>query len=707
MHRILRTLVVLLAGLALPGFAQQERVQAKLYHRVEGGELQAAIEFRVEPGFHIYHPELGHKDAVGMPTKVALSAEGVEFEALVWPTPERHEQPEFGAWIQIHEGRFRVFGRAELGGEAAPETVAAKVSGQVCNAEGCTLFKFEELESQGAGSERIWEGFPTTSAPTESADEAPGEAELEDSTYGAQESDDEPSQLRGELYLRIDGGTARAVIQLDVEKGWHWYHHDLGNPKAIGQRGVAKLTGGGVEWGETTWPEPEKHTDVLGEWGFVHFGRVLLRAEGKVAGTFDAGSVRAEIGGQVCDEGTTCVQVEFTRASAGAGPDELFVPWPAAGEASGAQDGAPGGLVSLDEEDEDGGLLEFLIGAFLGGLFALLMPCTYPMIPITISFFTKQADARGGKVLSLSLLYGAGIVLMFILIGVLVGPVIIAFAQHPITNLVIGVAFLFFALVLFGVMELRPPQFLMAAAGKASMRGGYLGVFMMGATLVITSFTCTAPFVGALLGASAAGGALSLGEVALGMGVFGLTMAVPFVFLSLVPGRISAMPQSGEWMNTLKVTLGFVEVAAALKFLSNSDLVWEWEVLSREFFLLLWTGIFGVAAAYLFGWIKIKAEESATSSPGRLVGGLLFLVLSLYCWLGFRGYRMDKVMNSIVPPYSASFAVGTAPGDADSDGRGAPVAPKGHTIVKDDYQGARALAEREGKLLFVNFTGFT
>jgi thiol:disulfide interchange protein len=241
---------------------------------------------------------------------------------------------------------------------------------------------------------------------------------------------------------------------------------------------------------------------------------------------------------------------------------------------------------------DQGGLTGFLLLAVGAGLLALVMPCTYPMIPITISFFTKQGEARGGKVLPLAIAYGAGIIAIFVLIGVIVGPVIIEFAVHPVTNLLIAVLFIAFSLVLFGVWNLQPPRFLMNLAGKASSQGGFLGVFLMGATLVVTSFTCTAPFVGSLLSLGASGG--DIGRVALGMGVFGATMAVPFVLLSLVPGALTSMPKSGEWMHTIKVFLGFLELAAALKFLSNADLAWRWDSLPRELFLYLWAGIFAV-----------------------------------------------------------------------------------------------------------------
>jgi thiol:disulfide interchange protein DsbD len=320
------------------------------------------------------------------------------------------------------------------------------------------------------------------------------------------------------------------------------------------------------------------------------------------------------------------------------------------------------------------------------------------MIPITISFFTKQATARDGNTLSLSLLYGLGIVAVFIVIGVAFGSVIIPFATHPVTNLIIGGFFVFFSLVLFGAIDLQPPRLLMNAAGKASMTGGYLGVFLMGVTLVVTSFTCTAPFVGSLLAVGAADG--NLMRIVLGMGVFGLTMAVPFVGLSMLPQKIQALPKSGEWMHVLKVFLGFVELAAALKFLSNTDLVWNWGLLSRELFLLLWFGIFLVAALFLFGLIRIKGESATEIGPMRLVGATGVFLFALYCGYGMLGHSLDTIMTAIVPPYSSVMTGGVA-----SAGGGAR--SSGHAIVKDDYDRALAQARDEGKLVLVNFTGFT
>jgi len=217
---------------------------------------------------------------------------------------------------------------------------------------------------------------------------------------------------------------------------------------------------------------------------------------------------------------------------------------------------------------------------------------------------------------------------------------------------------------------------------------------------VVTSFTCTAPFVGSLLSVGATGGA-GMTRIVLGMGVFGLTMATPFVFLSLVPGKLQTLPQAGEWMHVLKVFLGFVELAAALKFISNADVVWEWGLLSREVFLVLWVGIFFVAGAFLLGWIRLKDELHEGIAPVRMVGGLASFLFALYCSLGVMGFVMDDTMTALIPPYSTD-RVGGVTNSATHGG-----ASQAHTIVIDDYELARATALSEDKLLLVNFTGKT
>lgn len=331
-----------------------------------------------------------------------------------------------------------------------------------------------------------------------------------------------------------------------------------------------------------------------------------------------------------------------------------------------------------------------------GGVFALVMPCTYPMIPITFSFFTKQAEKRGGKVLGLALTYGIGIVAMFVFVGVGLSAVIIDVANHWVTNSVIGVAFLLFAFTLFGWINLQPPRFLQDAAAKASGAGGLLGIFFMGAALVITSFTCTAPIVGTLIANVAVEG---VGRVAIGMAVFGMTMAAPFVALSLMPTKVKALPRSGEWMETLKVSLGFVELAATLKFVSMVDIALDWNALPRELFLLLIAVIFGLWALYLFGILRKAGSANEGVGAGRMASGMAVTLVAAYLFFGAMGYKLDYYMTAFAPPYSAPL-VGTR---AAADGG---VKAATHVIVKDDGDAALVTAKAADKLLLYNFTGF-
>ncbi|HVS10896.1 MAG TPA: cytochrome c biogenesis protein CcdA [Planctomycetota bacterium] len=529
-------------------------------------------------------------------------------------------------------------------------------------------------------------------------------------SLGSLGSQDPKAQAK--LYARADGDQVRALVRIELDPGWHLYHEDLGPPGAVGQPTTLEWTGF-AEKPATRFPKPirlQQPAGIKPDWILAHEGRLDILAEGELAPDAKLEDLEVTVRGLTCDE-NGCLPYAETAKYAGRGPDSVFADFPAglgaaggaASTSSGAADASAGEgqLTSMASEPPallGEGLLAFILASIAGGLFALVMPCTYPMIPITISFVTKRASERPGKQLSLSLVYGAGIVVIFILIAVVVGEPIAFFAAHPVTNLVIGLLFVLFALALFGVVDLQPPRFLLNTAGRASMVGGYLGVFLMGATLVITSFTCTAPVVGALLAIGVKGD--NLLHLILGMGTFGLTMAVPFVFLSLVPGKLSALPKSGEWMHVIKVTLGFVELAAALKFISNVDLAWKWGVLSRELFLLLWFGIFLVAALFLFGIIRLQGEKEHAIGPVRMVTATAVLLFALYCGYGTLGHRLDWIMSAIAPPYSGELT------DMSTASRRGEAQVGGHVIVKDDYDEALRVAIASGKQVLVNFTGF-
>ncbi|NOT29008.1 MAG: hypothetical protein HOP15_01010 [Planctomycetes bacterium] len=708
---IRRTLFAVLAFvLCSATAAAQTPARAKFFTRVADGIVRAAIPIELEGRWHLYHKELGHPKAVGLPTTVTFYGEGIEWGEVRFPEPVRLDQSDVagaGAFILAHERGLVLYAAGKLASGATTDGLEIKIKGLVCeDVQGCIPYR-QTLKSSGAGEDALFANFPAdllAAAGAAAAAAAAAEVDAGPASGGGepalavtpQAESPKPDARKGEhadatLYTRVEGDEVRAALEIELDEGWHLYHtaDDLGE-KPIGVPTVVTLSGEGITWEAPRFPTPERidqsaiTIDGSGAYINAHEGSFVVYARGTLAPGASGAGRAAELTGQVCDP-SFCVNYSETAYDRGRGADDVWSGWDAASQPSVVVTEA----VSGENSEKEQSLFLFLLLAVGGGLLTLVMPCTYPMIPITISFFTKQADKRGANALGLSLAYGAGIVLIFVLVGVVFGGLIKPFAAHPVTNLVFAIAFVYFALVLFGVVNLEPPRFLMNLAGSASSKGGYLGVFLMGATLVITSFTCTAPFVGSLLSIGA-GGSGDSGRVALGMAVFGLTMAVPFVLLSLVPARIKAMPRSGEWMNTFKVTLGFVEIAAALKFLSNSDLVWHWGWLSRELYLLLWVGIFGVAALYLFGMIHVKSAQ-AEISPVRLVAGLVFALFAAYCYSGASGSTMDKVMTAIIPPYSNR----------------ADQAARRHAIVVDDYDLARSQARAQAKLLLVNFTGHT
>lgn len=703
---MLNTLSLLVLWLAALVPAPQSKAKLEFHARVEGADVRAVVRVKVSPGWHLYAPVLGTPNVAGIAATLDLDGEGVQWGEPRWPAWKTHEQ-EYGldtkpATANVYYGTVlvRVAGRLEEG--ATLDGASVRLRGQTCEDDGQCIQVDELAVVQSPGSDTLFADFPADLiyAPPSAASGA-GETEETPSADEFEPFEDPDAKARVQLFTRTVGDEAQALIRIDIDDEWHLYHEDLGKPDAAGQPTIIELEAPGVEWGRVQWPKPHEAPQEYGLEGepttiLQHEGELLLFARGALGKDADLSKARVTITGQTCDA-NMCLQFQAAVRTQGAGDAAMFerakssvVAVSSAGEGSGLVDG---------ESDLDGaGMLEFIGLAVFGGLLALLMPCTYPMIPITISFFTKQAAAQGGSRWTLSLVYGVGIVLMFILIGLIAGASVIKFATHPVTNLLFAAVFVVFGLSLMGLFNLQPPEFLMGMAGKARSTGGLLGVFMMGATLVITSFTCTVPIVGAILPVAAGfGGEVDYARVVIGMGAFGLTMATPFVLLSLVPGKLSAMPRSGEWMNTLKITLGFVEVAAALKFVSNADVVLGWKALPMELFLVLWFGIFTIVAIYLLGMIRYKGE-SGEIGGGRLVSGTVSFLFAIYCLYGAFGASLDFAMTALAPPYSAFEHVRGGENVSSA-------ASRTHRIVIDNLEQAAEVARNEEKLLLVNFTG--
>jgi thiol:disulfide interchange protein DsbD len=564
----------------------------------------------------------------------------------------------------------------------------------------------------------------------ENSCEMPAEAvfratlKVEAAPVAAKEPEAEPAPLpdfgaKLTLEARFEPATARAgepvklVLKCTVDPRYHAYgsKETTNVPVALDP---AKVQTDGLESAGAPQIPPGERKEVFGAESFPlpHEFEVVLPL--KVPAGQQPGDVvvAGKLDYQLCDENScdppeeadfrATLKVEAGAARA-AEPAKVAEPPKPDSPKADTPKSEPKNGPKQDDNPFGGSLWLLILACIGGGLFALAMPCTYPMIPITFSFFTKQAEKRGGKVLPLALTYGFGIVLMFTLVGALLSTVIVDVVNHWVTNAVIGVMFLFFAFVLFGWINLNPPQFIQRTTGKASSVGGYLGVFFMGATLVISSFTCTAPIVGSLLANVAQFGT---GRVAFGMAIFGLTMAAPFVFLALMPTKVKSMPRSGEWMETLKISLGFVELAAALKFVSMVDFAMGWQALPRELFLMLWVAIFAMWALFLFGILRKAGTPNEGVSAGRMASGMFVTLLTAYFFFGALGYKLDFYTTNFIPGYSAESVMARGGGKSGDETGGNGHALGKHTVVLDDQPKAIQVAKADDKLLLYNFTGF-
>ncbi|MGC2237729.1 MAG: cytochrome c biogenesis protein CcdA [Pyrinomonadaceae bacterium] len=342
------------------------------------------------------------------------------------------------------------------------------------------------------------------------------------------------------------------------------------------------------------------------------------------------------------------------------------------------------------------------LAASLGAL-SLLTPCVFPMIPITVSYFTNHASHNRAKAIKLASIYSLGIIATFTLLGMLLAIFVGAaginlFAANPWVNIIIAAIFLFFAFNLFGAYEIQIPTGVLTkldnlTRSKEGEGSGIVGALLMGLTFTLTSFTCTSPFVGTIL-VSASQGAWKMPLV--GMLAFSTVFALPFFILALAPQLVSQLPRAGGWMNSIKVAMGFLEVAAAMKFISNVDLVWHWGIFTRSVVLSIWIAIGIVLAIYLLGKFQLPHDSKPERIGAfRLMSAILSLAISFYLITGLFGAKLGEV-ESFLPPDLEN---------ASSKLSGA----KNQELnwISNDYEAALSKAKAENKRVFIDFTGYT
>lgn len=350
---------------------------------------------------------------------------------------------------------------------------------------------------------------------------------------------------------------------------------------------------------------------------------------------------------------------------------------------------------NADVEDiADRSLWYIFWACFLGGLLALLTPCVWPMIPMTVSFFLKKSGSRA-KAITNATTYGLSIIIIFLLLGICFTVLFGASAMNALAtsawcNLLFFALLVIFAISFFGAFEITLPQSLSNKMDStASKTTGMLSIFFMAATLVIVSFSCTGPIIGTLLVEAASRGSV-MGPV-VGMTGFAIALAIPFTVFALFPTMLKKMPKSGGWLNTVKVVLGFIELALSLKFLSVADLAYGWRILDRETFIALWIAIFGVMGLYLLGMFRFKSDGEP-KSPGigvmRFFLALVSLSFTAYLVPGLWGAPL-KATSAFVPPlYTQDFNL-----------------YGGEQMEYDDFDEGMKAAAAQGKPVFIDFSG--
>ncbi len=357
-----------------------------------------------------------------------------------------------------------------------------------------------------------------------------------------------------------------------------------------------------------------------------------------------------------------------------------------------------GGTGIQTKESEGNGLLTIFLLGFLGGLVALITPCVFPMIPLTVSFFTKKATTKKKGIFN-AVMYGFFIFLIYILLSVpfyfidSASPEILnSVSTNPWLNVAFFAVFIFFALSFFGLYEITLPSSFTGKADAKAGTGNLLGIFFMALTLAIVSFSCTGPILGSLLVGSLNGGAVQLTA---GMGGFGLALALPFALFALFPNWLNSLPKSGGWLNSVKVVLGFVEVALAFKFLSNADLVKHWGLLKREVFIGIWVAVGIGLTLYLLGKIKFPHDSPIKKlSKARIALAVLVGAFTVYLIPGLTNtkYANLSLISGFPPPLCYSVYE-------------SPINCKNFEPYKD-YSEALEIAKAQNKPILIDFTGY-
>jgi thiol:disulfide interchange protein len=498
------------------------------------------------------------------------------------------------------------------------------------------------------------------------------------------------------------GGKVLARLHGKIASGWHLY--SLSTPKGGPiPTTIRSVDAASVESQRIFEPKPKRafdpnfNLDTETYEGDVVFLLDIALKKDAPAGPVEIG---AEVRYQVCSD-KLCIPPVKRRASSTMTIDAA-APAVALAIPAGYSEAKPAAAAAVQTgaatpADSDLGI--FLLTAFGLGFLAIFTPCVFPMIPITMSFFLNRPETTRRAAVTQAAIFCLGIIVLFSGLGLvttaILGPFgVVQLGSNPWVNGLIAVIFTVFGLSLLGAFEITIPSVILTRLDRVSQQGGTFGTLLMGLTFSLASFACVGPFVGTLLAASVQGGST---RPLAGMAVFATGLASPFFLLAIFPAYLKRMPKSGGWLARVKVVMGFIILAIMLKYLSSVDQVLQWNVLTRERFLAAWLVLFAMAGFYLLGFIRLEGvSKDETLGLGRLLTGAFLVIFAISLVPGMFGARLGE-LDAYVPLPTGQSGFGAAGG---AGGEGAIV------WMKNQFQEGLDKAKREGKLVFVNFTGY-
>lgn len=665
-----------------------------------GDELELIFKVKVIDNWYIYSSDLD-EDIGPLPTEVSFEgSQGMEpVGDLVPVNPKKKyddiweaevtyfdKEGEFRQKIKVTDANLVIKGILEF-------QTCTDLNGQCIPGDKEFDLDFIQVADDDAGLKT-----PTQTTPGSSLLGRPGRLNTTSWTYDAS---------RKELKT---GDVVELIFKVAVDDSWYIYSSDLAEDAGPMPTEVTFDANGSFEViGGLVPVNPKKKYDDIFESDVTYFDKEgefrqkirLLKSDYKISGTLDFQTC-TELTGR-CIPGEQSFEVDFLTVSG-----EEVVP-------------SVMDYSQLLEAEEGQSLWGFFLAAFLFGLAALLTPCVFPMIPMTVAFFTNNSQSRSqARVKAVS--YGLSIIAIYILIGLIFTSffgVGLAndLATGAVANILFFTVFVIFAISFFGYFEINIPTGFVNRMDKKAEKGGFLGVFFMAFTLVLVSFSCTGPIVGTVLIQSFQGQVI---KPVVGMLGFSSAFAIPFTLFAFFPGMLKDLPKSGGWLNSVKVVLGFIELALGFKFLSVADQAYHWGLLDREIYIAIWFVIAVLLGLYLLGIIRFPHDSRERKiKPLALGMAILSLGFAVYLFQGFRSAPLNALAGYLPPEKSTDFSFQQVFGLADEplvkeikpEGFNGEVKHAGLLELPHglkgffDYEQAMGFARKVGKPLFIDFTG--